>query len=79
MKQRSSIVPLLLGLAGSGCGEITAFCMSAGAPSGATLEVTTVPTPNGLQVVCGPGPAAAPAPVDSSRSAALASPPEGDP
>lgn len=73
MKQRSSIVPLLLGLAGSGCGEITAFCMSAGAPSGATLEVTTVPTPNGYRVVCGP------APVDTSHAAIVAPPLEGEP
>ena len=31
----------------SACDEITAFCMSAGAPDGVTLVVTT--TPSGLQ------------------------------
>ena len=34
-------------LSASACGEITAFCMTAGAPSGVTLVVTTTPT--GLQ------------------------------
>jgi hypothetical protein len=35
------------------CGEITAFCLQAGAPDGVRLEVTTVPTPDGYQLQCG--------------------------
>ena len=46
--RRSAIVLVLAAvLSGTACGEITAFCMSAGAPDGLTLVVTT--TPSGLQ------------------------------
>jgi hypothetical protein len=38
---------LAAGLSASACGEITAFCMSAGAPDGLKLVVTT--TPRGVQ------------------------------
>lgn len=46
---RRTVVVLILAaaLSSSACGEITAFCMSAGAPNGVTLVVTT--TPSGLQ------------------------------
>jgi hypothetical protein len=46
------LVPIVLGLGGTACGEITAFCLSAGAPSGVTLEVTITPTPNGNRIAC---------------------------
>lgn len=35
---------LAAALACSACGEITAFCMSAGAPDGVTLVLTSTPT-----------------------------------
>ena len=41
------VVLVLAALSGSACGEITAFCMSAGAPDGVKLVLTT--TPSGLQ------------------------------
>ena len=48
MRKRTGVVlALAAALSGSACGEITAFCMTAGAPSGVTLVVTT--TPRGLQ------------------------------
>ena len=48
------LVAIVLGLGGTACGEITAFCLSAGAPSGSTLEVTITPTPDGNRITCGP-------------------------
>lgn len=48
------LVPIVLGLGGTACGEITAFCLSAGAPDGVTLDVTVTPTPNGNRITCGP-------------------------
>lgn len=49
MRRTTVVLVLLLAAAfsASACGEITAFCMSAGAPDGVTLVVTT--TPSGLQ------------------------------
>jgi len=52
----SWLVLIVLGLGGTACGEITAFCLSAGAPSGSTLEVTITPTPDGNRITCGPAP-----------------------
>ena len=49
----SWLIPIVLGLGATACGEITAFCLSAGAPSGVTLEVTITPTPNGNRITCG--------------------------
>jgi hypothetical protein len=60
------LVPIVLGLGGTACGEITAFCLSAGAPSGVTLEVTITPTPDGNRITCGP------ARPDSSRQQGVA-------
>lgn len=37
------------------CGEITAFCLQAGAPDGVRLEVTTRQTPDGFRIECGTG------------------------
>ena len=62
----SWLVPIVLGLGGTACGEITAFCLSAGAPGGATVEVRITPTPDGNRVTCGP------APRDSSRHQVVA-------
>jgi hypothetical protein len=50
----SWLVLILLGLGVTACGEITAFCLSAGAPDGVTLEVTVTPTRNGNRITCGP-------------------------
>ena len=47
MKRIGVVLALAAALSASACGEITAFCMTAGAPSGVTLVVTTTPT--GLQ------------------------------
>lgn len=55
------LVPIVLGLGSTACGEITAFCLSAGAPDGVTMEVTITPTPHGNRITCGP------VPPDSSR------------
>ncbi len=60
------LVPIVLGLGATACGEITAFCLSAGAPSGVTLEVTITPTPAGNRITCGP------ARPDSSRQQGVA-------
>jgi hypothetical protein len=38
------VLALAAALSGTACGEITAFCMTAGAPSGVRLVVTTTPT-----------------------------------
>ena len=47
MRRTAMVLVLAAALSGSACGEITAFCMTAGAPNGVTLVVTT--TPSGLQ------------------------------
>lgn len=47
MKPPAVALVLAAALSGSACGEITAFCMSAGAPDGVKLVLTT--TPSGLQ------------------------------
>lgn len=47
MKPTAVALVLAAALSGSACGEITAFCMSAGAPDGVKLVLTT--TPSGLQ------------------------------
>jgi hypothetical protein len=47
MRRTAIVLVMAAALSGSACGEITAFCMSAGAPDGVTLVVTT--TPSGLQ------------------------------
>lgn len=47
MRRIAIVLVMAAALSGSACGEITAFCMSAGAPDGLTLVVTT--TPSGLQ------------------------------
>ena len=60
------LIPLLLGFGGTACGEITAFCLSAGAPDGVTLGVTVTSTPNGNRISCGP------ARPDSSRRQGVA-------
>ena len=39
-----SLVVLAAALACGACGEITAFCLSAGAPDGATLTLVATPT-----------------------------------
>jgi hypothetical protein len=45
MKRPAAVgLALAAALACSACGEITAFCMSAGAPDGFTLVLTTTPT-----------------------------------
>ena len=56
------LVAIVLALGATACGEITAFCLSAGAPSGVTLAVTITPTPAGNRVSCSAVP-----PADSSR------------
>jgi len=48
----SWLVPIVLGLGGSACGEITGFCLTAGAPSGVTLVATFTPTPDGNRLTC---------------------------
>ena len=60
MKRRSLLVRFLSiavlwggGLALAACDEVTAFCMSAGAPGGVGIQATTVPTPQGYVVSCG--------------------------
>ncbi len=45
---------LAVGAGGAACGDITAFCLTAGAPSGTTLVAKATPTPYGYRVVCGP-------------------------
>ena len=52
----SWLVPIVLGLSGSACGEITGFCLTAGAPSGVTLVATFTPTPDGNRLTCSLGP-----------------------
>jgi hypothetical protein len=47
MKRTAILLAVGAALSSAACGEITAFCMSAGAPDGVTLVVTT--TPRGLQ------------------------------
>ena len=54
--RRSLLVPIVLVLGGTACGEITAFCLSAGAPDGVTMEMTVTPTPHGNRITCGPVP-----------------------
>ena len=44
----------LVGLGGTACGDITAFCLTAGAPGATTLVAKGIPTPYGYQVTCGP-------------------------
>lgn len=58
------LVPIVLGLGGSACGEINGFCLTAGAPTGVTLVATFTPTPTGNRLTCSFG-----AP-DSSRAPA---------
>lgn len=53
MRGLTVIAGLSAALCGGACGEITAFCLQAGAPDGVRLEVTTVPTPDGYQLQCG--------------------------
>ena len=62
----SWLVAIVLGLGGTACGEITAFCLSAGAPDGVTLAVTVTQTPDGNRITCGP------ARSDSSRHQGVA-------
>jgi len=64
--RRSLLVPIVLVLGGTACGEITAFCLSAGAPDGVTMEVTITPTPHGNRITCGP------VPPDSARRQVVA-------
>ena len=47
MRRPTVVLAFAAALSSSACGEITAFCMSAGAPDGVKLVVTTTPT--GLQ------------------------------
>ncbi len=53
MRAVTVIAGLGAALSGGACGEITAFCLQAGAPDGVRLEVRTVPTPDGYQLQCG--------------------------
>lgn len=46
------LLPILLGLGSTACGEITGFCLTAGAPSGVTLVATFTPTPAGNRLTC---------------------------
>jgi len=43
MKRTAILLALSAALSGAACGEITAFCMTAGAPSGVKLKLTTTP------------------------------------
>ena len=47
MRRIAGVLLVAAAFSGSACGEITAFCMSAGAPDGMKLVVTT--TPSGIQ------------------------------
>jgi hypothetical protein len=47
MRRTRVVLLVAAALSASSCGEITAFCMTAGAPDGVTLVLTT--TPSGLQ------------------------------
>jgi len=60
------LVPIVLGLGATACGEITAFCLSAGAPDGVTMGVTITSTPHGNRITCGP------VPPDSARRQVVA-------
>ena len=44
MKRTAILLALSAALSGAACGEITAFCMTAGMPSGVKLKLTTSPT-----------------------------------
>ena len=50
------LVAIVLGLGATACGEVTGFCLSAGAPDGVTMGVTFTQTPNGNRITCGPVP-----------------------
>jgi hypothetical protein len=43
MKRSAILLALGAALSGAACGEITAFCMTAGAPSGMRLVITNTP------------------------------------
>lgn len=47
MKRFAAVLTSIVALSVSACGEITGFCMTAGAPSGLKLVVTT--TPQGIK------------------------------
>ncbi len=47
------LLGVVAALGSTACGEITAFCLAAGAPDGVNLEVTTTPTPDGFRIQCG--------------------------
>ena len=47
MRRTAVVLALIAALSGTACGEITAFCMTAGAPSGVKLKLTT--TPQGMK------------------------------
>ncbi len=47
MKRTVILLALSAALTGAACGEITAFCMTAGMPSGVKLKLTT--TPGGMK------------------------------
>jgi len=47
MRPAAVVLATVAALSGSACGEITALCLTAGAPDGVTLVLTT--TPSGLQ------------------------------
>ena len=44
MKRLAIVLALSAALSGAACGEITAFCMTAGMNTGVVLKLTTTPT-----------------------------------
>ena len=47
MRRYAALLALAAVLAGAGCGEITGFCMTAGAPTG--LKIVVTKTPQGIK------------------------------
>jgi len=56
LRSPAVLLGVVAALGSTACGEITAFCLSAGAPDGVSLEVTTTPTPDGFRIDCGQAP-----------------------